>query len=106
MIKYTAQITLNISSNVGLFIAHSFDSSTGRILSFFISFVSKEVGRKVPSTLLETSLLRLLGPTVKITEWCTLLLVHSTEPRRAANQFFKAPTGLACWRIRMMVLVF
>lgn len=68
MIKYTAQIILNISLNGGLFITRYFDSSTGRLLSFFINFVSKEVGRKVLSTLLETSLLRMLGLTVKITE--------------------------------------
>lgn len=103
MIKYTAQITLNISLNVGLFIARP-STAAQAALSFFSQLCFKEVGRKVP-TLLETSLLRLLGLAVKITEWCTLLLVHSAEPQRAANQFFKAPTGLACWRICMMVLV-
>ena len=89
VIKYTAQIILNISLKGSLFIARYFGSSTGRLLSFFINFVSKEVGRKVLSTWLETASLRTLGLTVKITAWCSVLLVHSTEPQRAAKSIFQ-----------------
>lgn len=96
---------VNISLNESLHIVTSRAAQTNVCLPWSTLFL-RNLERNMLSTLWGASLHSITWPYLEDYGGYTTSLVHFTEPQRAANQFFKAPTGLTCWGYAWCLLFF